>query len=177
MRDLKQLDDDSGTAREIPHGYGDRAVDPRPSVRSENAWFHRPLAQAHGHSFGFVAERFGRVANELQATVTVTSGDRDYVPKGGSKTSLHLAHRAADFSGSNYTLASAFFKIKEKQDKIFDWDKKYEVIHHGVSPVGWRIFASFTRVVLAPAGEREVRMRRAVEQPPQGMLDLPMAQT
>lgn len=44
-----------------------------------------------------------------------------------------------------------------------------------LSLVGWRIFASFTRVVLARAGEREVHMRRAVEQPPQGILDLSIA--
>lgn len=43
-----------------------------------------------------------------------------------------------------------------------------------LSLVGWRIFASFTRVVVARAGDREVRMRRAVErQPVQEMLDLP----
>lgn len=45
-----------------------------------------------------------------------------------------------------------------------------------LSLVGWRIFGSFTRVVVARAGEREVQMRRAVEQQPvQGTLDLPAA--
>lgn len=44
-----------------------------------------------------------------------------------------------------------------------------------LSLVGWRIFASFTRVVVARAGDREVRMRRAVErQPVQQTLHLPV---
>ena len=43
-----------------------------------------------------------------------------------------------------------------------------------LSLVGWRIFASFTKVVMARAGEREVQMRRAIErQPVQTEFDLP----
>lgn len=43
-----------------------------------------------------------------------------------------------------------------------------------LSLVGWRIFACFTRVVMARANEREVHMRRAIErQPVQTELDLP----
>jgi hypothetical protein len=43
-----------------------------------------------------------------------------------------------------------------------------------LSLVGWRIFACFTKVVMARAGEREVQMRRAIErQPVQTAFDLP----
>jgi len=43
-----------------------------------------------------------------------------------------------------------------------------------LSLVGWRIFACFTRVVMARANEREVHMRRAIERPPvQAEIDCP----
>lgn len=38
-----------------------------------------------------------QIANFFNRTVSITSGDRTYVPPGGSRTSLHLAKRAADF--------------------------------------------------------------------------------
>jgi hypothetical protein len=38
-----------------------------------------------------------------------------------------------------------------------------------LSLVGWRIFASFTRTVMARANPREVKIRTAVEQPAQGI--------
>lgn len=45
-----------------------------------------------------------------------------------------------------------------------------------LSLVGWRMFACFTKVVLARAGEREVQMRRAIERHPvQTAFDLPAA--
>jgi hypothetical protein len=53
------------------------------------------------------------------------------VPSGGSKTSLHLSKRAADFSVTGETLEAAFQSIKDKRKDIFDADKKYECIHHG----------------------------------------------
>ncbi len=73
----------------------------------------------------------GNIANTLKGDISVTSGDRNSVPSGGSQTSLHLQKRAADFSVSGYTLASAFAELKKNKADIFDSDKKYEVIHHG----------------------------------------------
>jgi len=52
-----------------------------------------------------VADFFGR-------NITVTSGDRDFVPKGGSRTSLHLAHRAVDLHVQGIPDAEVFFQIK-----------------------------------------------------------------
>jgi len=47
-------------------------------------------------------------------SITLTSGDRSYVPPGGSKTSLHLAKRAAAFYPNDGTpLAGAFSKLKK----------------------------------------------------------------
>lgn len=72
-----------------------------------------------------------KIAETLDGDVSVTSGDRGHVPEGGSTTSHHLAHRAADFSVSGYTLAEAYTKIKDERAKIFDKDKKFQLIHHG----------------------------------------------
>ena len=72
-----------------------------------------------------------RIATQLNADVGITSGDRGYVPTGGSTTSHHIQKRAADFGVAGYTLPNAFAKIKEKKSDIFDADKKYQVIHHG----------------------------------------------
>ena len=73
----------------------------------------------------------GRIATRLGGDVSVTSGDRNYVPQGGSQTSLHIGKRAADFSVSGFSLGSAFAQLKAHEKEIFDNDKKYEVIHHG----------------------------------------------
>jgi len=72
-----------------------------------------------------------KIADTLEGDVNVTSGDRNYVPAGGSQTSLHLQKRAADLSVSGYSLKDAFAKLKEQKATIFDADKKYEVIRHG----------------------------------------------
>ncbi len=72
-----------------------------------------------------------RIAAKLSGDVNLTSGDRGAVPQGGSETSHHLKHTAADFWVSNYTLEVAFTTIKDKQSEIFDADKTYQVIRHG----------------------------------------------
>lgn len=72
-----------------------------------------------------------KIATELNGDVNVLSGDRNYVPSGGSSTSHHVQKRAADFSVTGKTLANAFADIKTKKTSIFDSDKKYQVIHHG----------------------------------------------
>ncbi len=71
------------------------------------------------------------IADQLKGDVNVTSGDRSYVPKGGSTKSHHVDKRAADFWVTGYTLQCAFTKIKTKKSDIFDSDKKYQAIRHG----------------------------------------------
>jgi hypothetical protein len=73
-----------------------------------------------------------RIAVKLTADVNLLGGNRGTVPQGGSNTSYHLKHTAADFWVTGYTLESAFTTIKDKQSEIFDADKAYEVIRHGI---------------------------------------------
>jgi peptidoglycan hydrolase-like protein with peptidoglycan-binding domain/3D (Asp-Asp-Asp) domain-containing protein len=67
-----------------------------------------------------VADFFGR-------HITVTSGDRDFVPKGGSRTSLHLEHRAVDLHVDGLSDAQVFSRLKSSGLL----DKGFEVIRHG----------------------------------------------
>jgi len=70
-----------------------------------------------------------RIANATGRTVRVTSGDRDHVPSGGSRTSLHLAHRAADFTVMGLSLEDAFQVLRDREGEILT-DGGYEVIWH-----------------------------------------------
>lgn len=67
-----------------------------------------------------IADFFGR-------NITVTSGDRDFVPKGGSRTSLHLAHRAVDLHVQGVSDAEVFSRLKSSGIL----SNGYEVIRHG----------------------------------------------
>jgi hypothetical protein len=71
------------------------------------------------------------IAAALGKDVNVSSGDRDKVPGGGSKTSHHLDHRAADFHVAGETDQNAFASIKAKKDDIFASDKRFQCIRHG----------------------------------------------
>ena len=73
----------------------------------------------------------GRIATKLGGDVSVTSGDRNYVPQGGSTTSHHIAKLVVDFSVAVFSLGGAFTQLKAHEKEIFDSDRKYEVIHHG----------------------------------------------
>jgi peptidoglycan hydrolase-like protein with peptidoglycan-binding domain len=59
--------------------------------------------------------------------INITSGDRQYVPPGGSRTSLHLARRAVDFHVTGLTDADVFNRLRTSG--LINTD--YEVIHHG----------------------------------------------
>jgi muramidase (phage lysozyme) len=72
-----------------------------------------------------------RIADHYGRDVTVTSGDRNSVPRGGSRTSLHLAHRAADFHVNGLADARVFQNLKENISAIFERTEGYEFIHHG----------------------------------------------
>lgn len=72
-----------------------------------------------------------RIANHLDKDIIVHSGDRGHVPTGGSKTSLHLQHRAADFHIQKMTDSDGFKLLKQDYKTLFDADEEWEVIHHG----------------------------------------------
>jgi hypothetical protein len=72
-----------------------------------------------------------RIADLLGATVKVTSGDRGHVPTGGSTTSHHLSHTAADIHVEGLSDDHVFARLMSDKDTIFDADKRYQVIKHG----------------------------------------------
>ncbi len=74
------------------------------------------------------------VLTKIAATlgsVHVTSADRNHVPKGGAKDSLHLQKQAVDFGIQGYTIEQGFKKIYEKRKEIFGDTGSYEIIYHG----------------------------------------------
>jgi muramidase (phage lysozyme) len=72
-----------------------------------------------------------RISELMGKTVNVHSGDRNFVPKGGSKTSLHLAHRAVDFHIADMSDSAVLQKILQNIPKVFSKSEGYEFIHHG----------------------------------------------
>lgn len=70
-----------------------------------------------------------RIAQATGRTVTLTSGDRTYVPRGGSRTSLHLLRRAADFKVTGMSLGQVFDLIRNNKSSILA-GAGYEVIYH-----------------------------------------------
>jgi Peptidase M15 len=73
-----------------------------------------------------------KVAAYFNRNVNVTSGDRNYVPPGGSRTSHHLAHRAADFHVNGKTDREVYDALKSDPSFFFHPDCRYQVILHGV---------------------------------------------
>ena len=74
-----------------------------------------------------------RVAEILGSDITVHSGDRDHIPKGGAKKSLHLPGRAADFHAVGITDAVAFERLKDHKDRLADKApiNRFQVLRHG----------------------------------------------
>lgn len=76
-----------------------------------------------------------RISEFLKRDISVHSGDRGHVPQGGSRTSLHLKHRAADFHITGLSDAQAFKELKKAVKdglaQLFDGKEGYEFIHHG----------------------------------------------
>lgn len=70
-----------------------------------------------------------RIADRFGWTINITSGDRDYVPPGGSPTSLHLRHRAADFHVAGVADSRVFSHLRGLRHGLLQRD--YEVIWHG----------------------------------------------
>lgn len=91
-----------------------------------------------------VREALQRLAALSGRSVRVTSGDRDHVPRGGSRTSLHLAHRAADFTLTGLSLSEAFELLRSNREQVLT-DGGYEVIWHqaGTSTGGPHLHLGF----------------------------------
>jgi hypothetical protein len=70
-----------------------------------------------------------RLAELTGRTVIVTSGDRDYVPMGGSNKSLHLHRRAADFVVDGMSLGQAWAVIRSHRAALLAGGS-YELIWH-----------------------------------------------
>jgi muramidase (phage lysozyme) len=72
-----------------------------------------------------------RISELTGKTVRVHSGDRNFVPKGGSTRSLHLAKRAVDFHVTDLSDTALRDKILQNLPKVFSKSEGYEFIHHG----------------------------------------------
>lgn len=74
-----------------------------------------------------VRRELQEIADFFGSTVVLTSGDRNHVPPGGSRTSLHLVGRAADFYVEGISLTDAFNRIRASG--ILN-DGNFEFINH-----------------------------------------------
>jgi muramidase (phage lysozyme) len=72
-----------------------------------------------------------RLSELTGRTVVVHSGDRNFVPSGGSRTSLHLAHRAVDFHVTGISDASVLEFFRANFSRLLDRTEGYELIRHG----------------------------------------------
>jgi hypothetical protein len=92
---------------------------------------HRGRVNYNGHrvSDATLRRTLQQIADRFGWTINITSGDRDYVPPGGSTTSLHLKHRAADFHVAGVTDGHVFASLRGLRGGLLRRD--YEVIWHG----------------------------------------------
>lgn len=88
--------------------------------------------QGHTVSSAGVRALLQRLADLTGRTVRVTSGDRRHVPRGGSRTSLHLHGRAADFAVDGQPLEQTFELIRARRQELFAGGA-FEVIWHQAS--------------------------------------------
>ncbi len=73
-----------------------------------------------------------KISDSLGVTVEITSGDRNSVPGGGSRTSDHLAGRAVDIHFVGMPDARAFGMLRQNRKAIFgEGTMGFQVIHHG----------------------------------------------
>lgn len=84
----------------------------------------------HGHKVSDprVRSALNKLASELDTTVNVTSGDRNFVPKGGALHSLHLRGQAADFHVKGMTDDGVDQLLHQTHFKEFEG---INVIQHG----------------------------------------------
>lgn len=75
------------------------------------------------------------IAREIGQSVNVTSGDRNNIPRGSSKGSLHLLNEAVDFHIQGISDETAFRMMRMKRKAIFgdakDVEFRFQIIRHG----------------------------------------------
>lgn len=72
------------------------------------------------------------VTAALGTSVTVYSGDRNFVPKGGSRKSHHLEGRAVDFSARGLTPEQIFEKLRGAAKSLpAPMGARYQILFHG----------------------------------------------
>ncbi|MBE1162074.1 D-Ala-D-Ala carboxypeptidase family metallohydrolase [Dyella acidiphila] len=75
------------------------------------------------------------MADALSRTVRITSGDRDFVPRGGALNSLHRSNEAIDFHVDGLADEQAFQLLRSKRREVFGSDTgnafRYQIIRHG----------------------------------------------
>ena len=72
------------------------------------------------------------IADYFGADVNVTSGDRNYVPPGGSTSSKHLVGRAADFHIVGVPDVVIYENLKNfGWDHVFEFGHFWTLLYHG----------------------------------------------
>lgn len=76
------------------------------------------------------------IAMETGHCVRVTSGDRNFIPKGSSSTSLHNIKEAVDFHIEGLTDEEGFTQLRLRRTEIFGPTTglgfRFQIIRHGV---------------------------------------------
>jgi len=89
------------------------------------------IVDYHGHTVTnpLVKQKLTEISiQHASNTVNVTSGDRDFVPTGGSKTSAHLDGNAADFHVQGFTDSQVDANLKSSDSPV---KTGFNVIQHG----------------------------------------------
>ncbi len=71
-----------------------------------------------------------RISECLFRHVFLTSGDRDFVPQGSTRASLHNEHRAADFHLAGVNDDLGFHELLARRDIIFGATMNFQLIWH-----------------------------------------------
>jgi hypothetical protein len=138
-----------GAGRRVPRRDGARYSDaegrPRPralaargSLGPAGVQEADMLARAPGVTFKkvvsdlYIHRMLNAIAEQLGRDITVHSGDRHHVPKGGARKSHHLEGRAADFHVAGLPDADAFAALMSVADRLPTFpDQRFNLIHHG----------------------------------------------
>jgi len=89
------------------------------------------IVNYHGHTVTnpTVKQKLTEISiQHASSTVNVSSGDRDFVPTGGSKTSAHLDGNAADFHVQGFTDSQVDANLKSSDSPV---KTGFNVIQHG----------------------------------------------
>ena len=78
-----------------------------------------------------VRAELDKIAEVTGREVQVTSGDRNFVPRGGARNSDHLHKRAADFHLQGLTDEAAFAVLRTNAPTLFGKPMIFQLIRHG----------------------------------------------